>query len=66
MLRANQTATYCNYQGFATYRAAVIGDTVVADVAWSYADPMRETLTIKGFASFDAEWADVVAELPSA
>ena len=42
----------------------MIGDSVVDDVAWSYHDPLPETLPIKGFFSFDATRADVVAELP--
>lgn len=63
-LRRTDTSTYCNYKGDATYWAAVIGDTVVDDVAWSYEDPPPETLPIKGFLSFDAARADVVAELP--
>ncbi len=65
LLRRTDTTTYCNYKGVATYWSAVVGDTVVEDVAWSYEDPPPETLPIKGFISFDAERADVVAELPS-
>ncbi len=65
LLRATSTSTYCNYKGFATYWAAVIGETMIADVAWSYPEPLPETLPIKGFFSFDAERADVAAELPS-
>lgn len=65
LLRATQTSTYCNYKGWATYWAAVIGDTTVEDVAWSYSDPMPETAGIKGHFSFDPERAGVSAELPS-
>lgn len=65
LLRPTETSTYCNYKGTATYWAAVIGDTVVDDVAWSYPDPPPESLPIKGFFSFEATRADVVAELPS-
>ncbi|MDT5342962.1 MAG: hypothetical protein QOE52_2146, partial [Mycobacterium sp.] len=36
------------------------------DVAWSYQDPPPESLPIKGFLSFDATRAEVVAELPEA
>ena len=61
---ALDTSSYCNYKGYATYWSAVIGDTVVEDVAWSYDDPLPETLPIKGYFSFDASRADVVAELP--
>ncbi len=66
LLRTTETETYCNYKGLATYWAAAIGETSVADVAWSYADPLPEALPIKGYLSFDAERAEVFAELPSA
>ena len=65
LLRRSDTASYCNYKGDATYWSAVIGDTVVEDVAWSYEDPPPETLPIKGYLSFDAARADVLAELPA-
>lgn len=64
LLRRSETSSYCNYKGFATYWSAVVGDQVVEDVAWSYADPPPESLPIKGFLSFDGARADVVAELP--
>ncbi len=64
LLRRTDTSSYCNYKGVATYWAAVIGDTVVEDVAWSYEDPPAETLPIKGHLSFDASRADVLAQLP--
>jgi uncharacterized protein (DUF427 family) len=65
LLRRTQTSSYCNYKGFATYWAASIGETVVGDVAWSYEDPPPESLPIKGYLSFDAARADVLAELPA-
>ena len=43
MLRRTETSTYCNYKGYATYWAAVVGDTVVDDVAWTYEDPPPES-----------------------
>ncbi len=64
LLRQTDTSTYCNYKGHATYWSAVVGDTEIADVAWNYLDPPPESLPIKGFFSFDAARADVVAELP--
>ena len=66
LLRPAETSTYCNYKGYAGYWAAVVGETTVADVAWSYADPRPESAPIKGFFSFDPERAEVIAELPSA
>ena len=64
LLRKTDTTTYCNYKGYATYWSAVLSDVMVEDVAWSYQDPLPETLPIKGFFSFDASRADVLAELP--
>jgi uncharacterized protein (DUF427 family) len=64
LLRRSATTSYCNYKGYATYWSAVIGDTVVDDVAWSYDEPLPETSPITGCFSFDAARADVVAELP--
>ncbi|MDQ6696947.1 MAG: DUF427 domain-containing protein [Actinomycetota bacterium] len=64
LLRRTETTTYCSYKGEATYWSALIGDTVVADVAWSYEDPLPESLPIKGYLSFDSTKAHVVAELP--
>ena len=65
LLRRSNTSSYCNYKGYATYWSAVVGDSVVEDVAWSYHEPMPETLPIKGFFSFDARRADVAAQLPA-
>jgi uncharacterized protein (DUF427 family) len=64
LLRQSDSSTYCNYKGVATYWSAVIGDTEVEDVAWSYQDPPPESLPIKGFLSFDATRAEILAELP--
>jgi uncharacterized protein (DUF427 family) len=64
LLRQTDTSTYCNYKGVATYWSAVIGDVKVEDVAWSYQNPPPESLPIKGFLSFDAARAELVAELP--
>jgi uncharacterized protein (DUF427 family) len=65
LLRTTGTRTYCNYKGYATYWAAVVGDTVVDDVAWSYDDPPPECLPIKGYLSFDPDRAEVIADLPA-
>ncbi|OBB08844.1 hypothetical protein A5731_19880 [Mycolicibacterium conceptionense] len=65
LLQPSQTTSYCNYKGTATYWSAVIGDTVIADVAWSYPDTPPESLPIQGFLSFDTTRLDVLAEIPS-
>lgn len=65
LLRPTETSTYCNYKGAARYWSAVSGDTVVADMAWSYPDPPAESSPIAGFFSFDATRAEVIADLPA-
>lgn len=64
LLRRTDTSSYCNYKGVATYWAAVIADTVIDDVAFSYDDPLPESLPITGFFSFDPDKAEIDAELP--
>lgn len=64
LLRQTETTSYCNYKGVATYWSAVVEGTVVEDVAWSYQDPLPESLGVKGLLSFDPARADVLAELP--
>jgi uncharacterized protein (DUF427 family) len=64
LLQRTEASTYCNYKGVATYWAAVLDDTVVTDIAWSYLDSLPESWSIKGFFSFDAAKAQVLAELP--
>lgn len=64
LLHRSETTSYCNYKGDATYWSAAVGDTIHADVAWSYEDTPPETLPIQGFLSFDETRADVIAELP--
>ena len=63
-LVASPTTSYCPYKGTASYWSAVVGGTTVADVAWSYEDPLPESLPIKGLLSFDAARVTVVADLP--
>lgn len=64
LLRRSETSSYCNYKGYATYWSAIRGGEVVDDVAWSYEDPLPESLSIRGFFSFDPGKLDVKADLP--
>jgi uncharacterized protein (DUF427 family) len=64
LLRRTATTSYCNYKGHATWWAAVVGDTVVEDVAWSYEEPLDESVRIGGHLSFDPERVTLDAELP--
>jgi uncharacterized protein (DUF427 family) len=64
MLRRSETSSYCNYKGYATYWSAVHGDEVFYDIAWSYEDPLPESLPIRAFFSFDPGKVAVEADLP--
>jgi uncharacterized protein (DUF427 family) len=64
LLRPSSTETYCPYKGTATYWTATIGDTVLADVAWSYEDPLPESAPLQHFLSFDDSKVVVVHDLP--
>ncbi|MDG5484151.1 DUF427 domain-containing protein [Mycolicibacterium gadium] len=64
LLRRSETSSYCNYKGYATYWSAVRSGEVLDDVAWSYEEPLPESLSIKGFFSFDPGKLDVEADLP--
>lgn len=65
LLTRSETTSYCNYKGYATYWHAAIRGTLVGDVAWSYEEPLPESLPIKGMLSFDESKVDVLAELPA-
>ena len=64
LLVASSTTTYCPYKGTASYWSAVVDDVTVEDVAWSYEDPLPESLPIRGMLCFDKARVTVVADLP--
>ena len=66
LLIAGSTTTYCPYKGTAWYWTAVVGEVVVADVAWSYEDPVPESQPLRRMLCFDESRATVVHEMPSA
>ena len=64
LLQRSETTSYCNYKGHATWWSAVVDNTVVEDVAWTYEDPLPESIGVAGLFSFEPTVADVSAELP--
>jgi uncharacterized protein (DUF427 family) len=58
--------SYCNYKGDATYWSARLGDGLVEEVAWSYADPLPESSLLAGLLAFDLTRCTVNAALPVA
>jgi uncharacterized protein (DUF427 family) len=61
-LRPSSTRTFCAYKGQASYWSAVLGDTVVPDLAWSYSDPLLDALPVGGLLAFFDERIDVVVD----
>jgi uncharacterized protein (DUF427 family) len=62
-LTASSTVTYCPYKGTANHWTAVIDDTLVPDVAWSYNDPRPESAAIAGMISFYPERTTMVQDV---
>jgi uncharacterized protein (DUF427 family) len=52
MLTPSPTTTGCPYKGQASYWSAVLGDTVVEDVAWSYESPLLDATPAAGMLCF--------------
>jgi uncharacterized protein (DUF427 family) len=65
LLVASPTRTYCPYKGTASYWSARTGDTLVADVAWSYEDPTPESRPIAGLLSFYADRTKMLQDVPA-
>jgi uncharacterized protein (DUF427 family) len=65
-LTESATHTYCPYKGSATYWNAVVDGVVLADVAWSYEDPLPESVPLRHLLSFDDQKVSVVHDLPGA
>jgi uncharacterized protein (DUF427 family) len=53
-----ETTSTCPFKGEAVYWSARVGDSVVADVAWSYPTPIAERADIAGLICFFAERVD--------
>ena len=59
-LERSDTLTRCAYKGAATHWSARVGDRVVKDVAWSYADDVQpEAEAVRGYVCFYNERTDI-------
>lgn len=52
LLEKTDTSSICPYKGVASYWNIKLNGETFKDVAWSYLDPMTETIPIKGYISF--------------
>jgi uncharacterized protein (DUF427 family) len=65
-LQASASTSYCPYKGTATYWDAQVDGVVIEDVAWSYEDPLPESLALRALLSFDDARVAVQNDLPPA
>lgn len=65
-LTESATRTYCPYKGSATYWNADVDGTVLTDIAWSYEDPLPESVALRHLLSFDDQRVSVLHDLPPA
>ncbi len=67
LLTVNPTTTsWCSYKGHATWWNVTVSGVTLADVAWSYENPLPESVALGGMVSFDEQLATVLADLPGA
>ncbi|GAA4909925.1 DUF427 domain-containing protein [Streptomonospora salina] len=62
LLVPGRTRTMCPYKGRATYWTLRLHDREIADVAWSYDDPLKDARDVRGHFCFLHEDLSVVAE----
>lgn len=62
LLTPTATRTKCPYKGVATYWSARVGDRIVADVAWSYEEPLTEAAPVAGRLCFWNERTDLTVD----
>ena len=62
LLVASDKSTRCPYKGIASYWTAKVGDAELADIVWSYQDPIPDCPKAKGYLSFFNEKVDVYVD----
>jgi uncharacterized protein (DUF427 family) len=62
LLTATDTVSHCPYKGQAEYWSVRVGDTVHADLAWSYRTPLPESQKIAGLIAFYNEKVDIYVD----
>ena len=60
MLVPSATVTYCPYKGLASHYSALVDGSLSRDVAWSYDDPLPESLPIARMLSFSADRTEMI------
>jgi len=58
LMESSDTKSSCPYKGDAVYFSALVGGTLIDDVAWSYPEPISECPQLKGLICFFNERVD--------
>lgn len=66
LLEKSTTQTYCPYKGTASHWSARVDGELIADVAWSYEDPLAESTPLRGRLSFYDARVTLRHDLPAA
>ena len=61
-LTPSSTRTYCAYKGQASYWSAAAGGQLLADIAWTYQEPLHDAAEVRGLIAFFNERVDVVLD----
>jgi len=64
LLTPSPSTSWCSYKGHASWWTAVVDGVTFADIAWSYEEPLAESVALGGMLSFDERVAGVTAQLP--
>lgn len=62
LLERSETQTVCAYKGRASYWSARVGDTVLADIAWTYPDPLHDATPVRDLIAFFTERLDLTLD----
>jgi uncharacterized protein (DUF427 family) len=62
LLTPTESTSHCPYKGDAEYWSFSLGDSVKADIAWSYRTPLPESQKIAGLISFYPEKVDLYVD----
>jgi uncharacterized protein (DUF427 family) len=62
LLEPTDTVSHCPYKGQARYWSVRAGDTVHADLAWSYPTPLPESERVAGLVCFYNEKVDIYVD----
>ena len=61
-LAPSPTRTYCPYKGQASYWSVDGGDETLRDIAWTYREPLPDSMEIAGMVAFFDERVDIIVD----